>query len=72
MIREWTARRWTQEELDRLAECKVLSLRERYRLAREGKLTDLQRFAEESGRSIKSVHRKWDTLMRAPAREASR
>ena len=69
MQREWTARRWTQEELDRLAQCRVLPPKERTKRCRwEGEATDLQEFALATGRSIKSVQRKWDTMMRKPGR----
>ncbi|MCY4479863.1 MAG: hypothetical protein OXB97_08195 [Rhodospirillales bacterium] len=69
MQKEWIARRWTQAELDALMQCKVWSPRERTKRCKyQGEETDLQRFAAETGRSIKSVQRKWDTMMRAPAR----
>lgn len=67
--REWVARRWTDEEVELLRQCEVLGPSERTKRCRHGdEKTDLQEFAELTGRSIKSVQRKWDTLVRAPTR----
>ena len=69
---EWVAKRWTAEEIELLKQCEVMDPSERTKRCRHGdEKTDLQEFAEATGRSIKSVQRKWDTLMRAPARQTS-